>query len=138
MNLMSCLPFLFAMTTLSLEIVDELSAALMRTHKLWQRYEDLHYCGRLEALKLNLQAVNDYLTSLNLDETYLLQADRLMQTRYGYWFKGQVREDGMCIDLKDHISVYMQKNKHLPPSYPNWTYAVHIDSEKAPFEDYPL
>lgn len=133
---MCCLPILFVMTTLSLEIVNELSAAMVQTHKLWQRYEDLHYCGRLLVLRLNIEAVNDYLTSLNLHEKDLLQAQRLMQIRYGQWFKDQSREDGMCQQLKGYISVYMQQSKHLPSSYPNWTYAVHIDDEKASFEDY--
>lgn len=126
MNMILCLPFIFAITTLSLKITNEITFAMSRTHQLWQRYELLHYCGRLEALKLNIEAVKSYLDSLNISDDELSRAQDLLQKRYGRWFDSDSLRAAVCPSLMQFISVYQQQNELLPLVYPNWTYAVHI------------
>ena len=127
MNLIWSISFIISISIFSHNIVHDLSTTMFKAKSVWQRYEYLHYCGRLLALRLNIKATKDYLASLKINRDQAALVDDLIEKRFNYWITHSAIDEQQCELEKPLIRLYMQHNDELPKIYPNWTYAIQAE-----------
>jgi hypothetical protein len=116
--------------SLSVDIVNRMEHEYLQIHSAWERYERAHYCGRIMALKQNIDSTINYLASFDLSESELDRATRYLNQQYSMWLSDDSLAQHKCSYYQGDISLYPQKSEKLPPLYPNWVYVVHLDSKE--------